>query len=88
VVLRCRAHNVPLTLCGEMSGKPLEAMALIGIGLRRVSMSPAAIGPVKMMTRSLDATKLAAFMEELYTLPTRSVREALAQFAEDHGVVV
>lgn len=88
VVLSCRAHNVPLTLCGEMSGKPLEAMALIGLGLRRVSMSPAAIGPVKMMTRSLDATKLAAFMEELYSLPARSVRAALAQFAEDHGVVV
>lgn len=88
VVRRCAAHNVPLTLCGEMSGKPLEAMALIGVGLRRVSMSPAAIGPVKMMIRSLDAGKLAAFMEELYALPGRSLRDELMRFAEENDIVV
>lgn len=88
IVVKCREHNTPLTLCGEMSGKPLEAMALVGIGLRRISMSPAAIGPVKMMVRSLDAAKLGAFMEELYGLPDRSVREALARYAEENGIAV
>ena len=88
IVATCRAHGTPLTLCGEMSGKPLEAMALVGLGLRRISMSPAAIGPVKMMVRSLDAAKLAAFMEGLYTLPDRSVREQLTAFAEEHGVAI
>jgi len=63
-------------------------MALIGIGLRRISMSPAAIGPVKMMIRSLDAGRLAAFMEELYPLPDRSVRERLASWAEAEGVII
>lgn len=88
IVKTCRAHGTPLTLCGEMSGKPLEAMALVGLGLRRISMSPAAIGPVKMMVRSLDAAKLAAFMEGLYALPDRSVREQLAAFAEENGVAI
>ncbi|MBX3504819.1 MAG: phosphoenolpyruvate--protein phosphotransferase [Parvibaculum sp.] len=88
IVKTCQAHGTPLTLCGEMSGRPLEAMALVGLGLRRVSMSPAAIGPVKMMVRSLDAAKLAAFMEGLYALPDRSVREQLAAFAEENGVAI
>jgi phosphotransferase system enzyme I (PtsP) len=88
IVLRCREHDVPLTLCGEMSGKPLEAMTLIGLGFRRISMSPAAIGPVKMMVRSLDAQALEIYMDTLYGLPDRSVRERLTQFASKHGVVI
>lgn len=88
IVEKCRAHDTALTLCGEMSGKPLEAMALLGLGFRRISMSPAAIGPVKMMVRSLDAARLAGFMEGLYDLPDRSVRERLADFAARHGVTI
>ncbi|HMM15553.1 MAG TPA: phosphoenolpyruvate--protein phosphotransferase [Parvibaculum sp.] len=88
IVLKCRAHGVPVTLCGEMSGKPLEAMALVGVGFRRISMSPAAIGPVKMMARSVKAQDLEAFMEGLYGLPDPTVRDRLHQFAEDHAVAV
>lgn len=88
IVLKCRSHKVPLTLCGEMSGKPLEAMALVGLGFRRISMSPAAIGPVKMMVRSLDAGLLEQYMEGLYGLPEASVRDQLRAFAEDHGVTI
>ncbi len=88
IVIKCRDHNVPVTLCGEMSGKPLEAMALVGLGFRRISMSPAAIGPVKMMTRSLDADALETFMEELYALPVSTVRDHLREFALSHQVVV
>lgn len=88
IVKKCRAHEVPVTLCGEMSGKPLEAMALVGLGFRRISMSPAAIGPVKMMVRSLNAGVLENFMEGLYGLPDATVREALAGFAQDHNVAI
>lgn len=88
IVLKCRAHNVPVTLCGEMSGKPLEAMALIGVGFRRISMSPAAIGPVKMMTRSLKVGELESYMEGLYGLPDSTLRDKLAAFATEHAVAV
>ncbi|PKQ06837.1 MAG: phosphoenolpyruvate--protein phosphotransferase [Alphaproteobacteria bacterium HGW-Alphaproteobacteria-11] len=88
IVVKCSQHETPLTLCGEMSGKPLEAMALLGLGFRRISMSPAAVGPVKMMVRSLDTGKLEAFMDGLLDLPDRSLRERLAGFAEAHGVTV
>ena len=48
----------PVTVCGEMGGKPLETMALIGLGYRGFSMSAASIGPVKAMLRALDTAKL------------------------------
>src|SRR3569623_848952 len=50
-----RAADVPVRICGEMAGRPLEAMALIGLGAENVSITPAAVGPVKAMVRSLDA---------------------------------
>jgi phosphotransferase system enzyme I (PtsP) len=88
IVAGCAARGVPLTLCGEMAGRPLEAMALVGVGLRRLSMSPTAIGPVKEMLRSLDAAEVAAFLDTLVGLPDASLRGRLAAFARDRGVIV
>ena len=49
-----------VTLCGELAAKPISAMALIGLGFRSISMSPAGIGPVKSMLLALDVAKLQA----------------------------
>ena len=62
VAERARTSGVPLNLCGEMAGRPLEAMTLIGLGFRSISMPPAAIGPVKSMVLALDAAKLKEFV--------------------------
>jgi phosphotransferase system enzyme I (PtsP) len=58
IVEAASRDGTPLTLCGEIAGKPLSAMALLGIGYRSISMAPAAIGPVKSMLLSLDLGKL------------------------------
>ena len=88
VVQKCDAAEVPVSLCGEAAGGPLEAMALVGLGFRQISMNAAAIGPVKMMIRSLDIGKLSAFMAPLYGSPEHSLREQLAAFAEAENVRV
>ena len=82
----CRKHNVPLTLCGEMAGRPLEAMCLIGLGFRTLSMAPASIGPVKAMIRSLHANKMRLHVDSLIASRSGSVRRELEQFAADHGI--
>src|SRR5262249_2748887 len=89
----CRAAaatRVPVTLCGELAGIPLAAMALIGLGYRSLSMSAAAIGPVKAMTLALDARELekvlAALLDE--SEGSDGLRGALARFAETHGVPI
>ncbi|RMF09877.1 MAG: phosphoenolpyruvate--protein phosphotransferase [Alphaproteobacteria bacterium] len=85
---RARAHGVPVTLCGEMGGRTLEAMALIGLGLRRLSVAPAAIGPVKMMIRSLELGALTAFLDRIIQSSDHSLRNHLLVFARDHHVVL
>lgn len=86
VVDGCERHNVDLTLCGEMAGRPIEAMALLGLGFRSLSMAPPAIGPVKSMIRSLDLAALTEYVGSLRNLPDHSVRAKLRAFAVDHGV--
>jgi phosphotransferase system enzyme I (PtsP) len=86
VVDQCNAAEVPVGICGEMGGKPLEAMALIGIGIERLSITPAAIGPVKAMVRSLDLPALRTAMKELLAAPRRDTRGALQQWAKANGV--
>ena len=77
-----RKHKVPLALCGEMAGKPLEAMTLIGIGFRSISMAPASIGPVKTMILSLDASRVTALLDELLKTGSGSLRSELERFAK------
>ena len=88
IATECEAANVPLSLCGDMGGRPLEAMALIGVGFRRLSMPFPAIGAVKAMVRSLDLPPLAKYLEELCRLADHSVRKKLQDFARDHNIPV
>jgi phosphotransferase system enzyme I (PtsP) len=88
IVETCRKHAIPLGLCGEMAGRPLEAMALIGLGYRSISMPPAGLGPVKMMVRSLDAKALEHALLALLASPERTLRPKLERFAAAHGVSI
>jgi phosphotransferase system enzyme I (PtsP) len=58
VALAAERNGTQLTLCGELAGKPLGALALSAIGIRDLSMSPAAIGPVKTALMATDLTQL------------------------------
>ncbi|RZF65690.1 phosphoenolpyruvate--protein phosphotransferase [Sphingomonas populi] len=82
----CRAAGVQLGVCGEMGGRTLEAMALIGLGIDRLSITPAAVGPVKAMVRSLDRAALIAKMEGLLAAPPRDMRAVLTAWATEQGV--
>ncbi|WP_298808144.1 phosphoenolpyruvate--protein phosphotransferase [uncultured Sphingomonas sp.] len=83
---QARAAGVPVGVCGEMGGRPLEAAALIGVGIDRLSITPAAVGPVKAMIRSLDHAALRAHMAELLARPPRDMRAALGEWASAEGV--
>ncbi|EHK57909.1 phosphoenolpyruvate--protein phosphotransferase [Allomesorhizobium alhagi] len=82
-----RTHT-PVTLCGELAGRPISAMALVGLGYRSISMSPASIGPVKAMLAELPLGELKAFMADnlagsAANLPMRAL---LHTFADDRGI--
>jgi phosphotransferase system enzyme I (PtsP) len=83
-----RAAKVPARICGEMAGRPLEAMALIGIGAENFSITPAGVGPVKAMIRSLDAAAARSRLEQLLAKPPKDMRKALSDWARRHSVVI
>ena len=86
VIAPAHAAGVPVAVCGEMGGRPLEAMALIGLGIRRLSITPAAVGPIKAMVRSLDHAAVTATIAQLLAHPPRNVRAALTDWAGAQGV--
>jgi phosphotransferase system enzyme I (PtsP) len=88
VAREAAAAGVPVRVCGEMGGRPLEAMALIGIGIDNFSITPAAIGAVKAMVRSLDAGAIRERMEQLLARPPRDMRKALTDWARRQGVAL
>ncbi len=82
-------HNVPVTLCGELAAQPLQAMALIGLGYKALSIAPAAIGPVKKMILSLNRTCIGSFMEDKLAAPHNpDLRQALQDFAMRENVEI
>lgn len=88
VVKSTEGHEVDLAVCGEMGGRTLEAMALLGIGIKRLSITPAAVGPVKAMIRSLDRAAIAEKMQELLLKPPADMRATLSDWAKAQGIEI
>jgi phosphotransferase system enzyme I (PtsP) len=88
VTERATAFGVPVTVCGEAAGRPLEALALLGVGVRALSVPASSIAPIKMMVRGLHLGALEPVVGSLLERPDRSVRDELTAFAEESGLTV
>jgi phosphotransferase system enzyme I (PtsP) len=88
IIDKCNAYNKSLTLCGEIGGKTVSALALIAIGFRRLSLAPAAIGPVKMMVRSLNLSQAEEFIDQLLSRSDPNIRAELRAFAKEKKVKI
>ncbi|MDB5560718.1 MAG: peptidase [Hyphomicrobiales bacterium] len=75
IVDAARRYGVPLTMCGELAGKPIEALALMSIGMTRLSMGPPSIGPIKEMVLGLELEPI-----------RRSVAAALSDGSDGVGI--
>jgi phosphotransferase system enzyme I (PtsP) len=69
-----------------MGGRRLEALALLGIGLRRLSITPAAVGPIKELVRKVDLNEIGEAMNAWLSSPPPSLRAALTAWAQDRGI--
>jgi phosphotransferase system enzyme I (PtsP) len=88
IVQSAAENSGDLSLCGEMAGRPLDAMALLGLGIRTLSMQPGQIGPIKMMIRSLNLGEVSAFVDRLCGRTDHSLRTRLSAFAAERGIVL
>ena len=74
IIARCANARVPLSFCGEDAGRPVEALVFAALGIHRLSMRPASIGPVKHLIRRISIVELARVIEEAEAEGLTSVR--------------
>ncbi|ARU16815.1 phosphoenolpyruvate--protein phosphotransferase [Croceicoccus marinus] len=86
VIRTLAGQQIDITVCGEMGGRPLEALALVGIGIRRLSITPASIGPHKAMFRKIDTRELTEQMELWLNEPVGDLRGALTEWADERDI--
>jgi phosphotransferase system enzyme I (PtsI) len=80
------AEQVPLELCGEMAANPLQAIALIGLGIRTLSLVPGSIPLVKNAIRSIELERVRSLMKDAMKLSSSvEVEELLANELPRHA---
>ena len=80
--------RVRIAVCGEMGGRRLEALALMGLGYTRFSITPAAVGPIKELVRKVYLPDLTTQMQQWMLSPPPDMRAALAHWAEANDIEV
>ena len=74
IVIRCEETSTPLSFCGEDAGKPLEAVCLLAMGIRTLSMRPASIGAVKALIRDINIMELRRVIDQALVSGEQSIR--------------
>lgn len=77
---------VDLGVCGEMGGRQLEALALLGLGFRRLSITPVSVGPIKELVRQVDLKEITEAMNGWLSSPPDNMRTELQKWATDRGI--
>ena len=80
------AAGLPISICGEAAGRPLEALAFLALGYRRLSMPASGIGPVKKLILSANSRALARELEPLLECDADTLRGEIARIAGEHNV--
>jgi len=88
VVRTLDGHAIDITVCGEMGGRQLEAMALIGLGIERLSITPASVAPIKAMVGQLDVAAIREAMDGWLAAPPSDLRAALTEWATSRGLAL
>jgi phosphotransferase system, enzyme I, PtsP len=86
VVTTLEPYDVDIAVCGEMGGRQLEALALIGIGIRRLSITPASVGRIKELVGKIDVGEIGEAMEGWLAEPPGNMRAVLEEWACLKGI--
>ena len=88
LVEACRKYDLPLSVCGEMAGSSLGAAALIGIGVRSLSMNPSAIGPIRRLVRQINLSSLEEALNVFLDQTDKPVRSQLNDYMTAHQITI
>ena len=88
IITQADKHKVYCSVCGEMASNPLEAMVLLGLGYRHLSVSGSSYGRVKSMIRSTNISEISDYVNNLLKSPQKTLRPQLMAYAYDHGIEI
>jgi len=78
--------GTPVSICGEIAGKPLEAFVLIAMGFDRLSMPASGLGSVKRMVLSMDREASSKAIHRLMASNSGSIRQEILALARKQNV--
>ena len=85
---KCNEFRVPIHICGDISGKFSYVLALLGLGFRSFSLTPADIGPIKKIVRSLHLGDLEKFMNSQLKTDLLAIENNLLLYAEQNNIIL
>jgi len=85
VVKVAHTHNKPVSVCGEMTGDPASALALVGMGVDSLSMSTSSLLKVKKTIRSFTRQQTEKLLEEALSMESASSIRKLFNNALDQA---
>jgi phosphotransferase system enzyme I (PtsP) len=85
---KCADTGTPVSVCGELAGRPLEAFALLTLGFNRLSAPAGGVGPVKRMILSADLASARRGMANLLGSSSASIRGELESLARKLNVAI
>ena len=88
IIDKTNKYHLPCSVCGEMAGNPLEAMVLLGLGYRHLSVSGSSYGRVKSMIRTTNISDVSDYIHNLLNSPQKTLRPQLIAYAYDHGIEI
>src|SRR5262245_5078486 len=82
VIQAAQKHGVTVNVCGEMSGEPMYALLLLGLGLRQLSLTPHHVPEIKKLVRSVTIRETEQIAREVQRMETaRDVNNYLREQA-------
>ncbi len=85
---KCADTGTPVSVCGELAGRPLEAFALLTLGYTRLSAPAGGVGPVKRMILSADLPAARRGMANLLGSSSGSIRGELESLARKLNITI
>lgn len=86
IAASARRAGKQVSVCGELAGTPLGAIALLGCGFRAVSMDCVRIAEIRSVIRAVDVALAEKTIAALAERPAGTVRDDITILAQEFGV--
>jgi phosphotransferase system enzyme I (PtsP) len=88
LVVAARPTCVPISVCGEVAARPLEALVLAALGVTTLSMPASGILPIKAMFAQVDLHAFRSVLTAIRRGGGFGLRDAIATWAREQAIIV